>query len=189
MSFLVLIRTTERAAYGFQGFLPSVPYNFILLINKGNSLHQSNSLRISPTPSLQRRTMPCGLSFRRKPDPEPDWEDNLGTILRDLKGKADDRTAAINAKLERNRARYEREDREEERERRRREDRGREDRRMEDRRREDRRREDRDRPKDGEGRRGERTERDRRRETSGRQAGPKAVGGRRDDEMTHAGRG
>ena len=123
--------------------------------------------------------MPCGLSFRRKPDPKPDWEDNLGTILRDLKGKSDDRTAAINAKFERNRARYEREDREEERERRRREDR----------RREDRRREDRDRPKDGEGRHGERTERDRRRETSGRQTGPEAVGGRRDDEMTHGGRG
>ena len=111
--------------------------------------------------------MPCGLTFRRKPDPqpEPDWENNLGTILRAMKEKSDDRTAAYNAQFERNRARYEREDREE------------------GRRREDRRR------TEGDGRRSERTDRDMREDTAGRHDGPQAVGKRRYGERTHRGGG
>ncbi|KAL8998745.1 MAG: hypothetical protein Q9169_002300 [Polycauliona sp. 2 TL-2023] len=128
--------------------------------------------------------MPFGFSFRRKPEPEPerDWQDTLVDVMRAYRMKVDGRAADAEAKFERNRKRYEREDREEEE--------------GEIRRREERRRMDRERSMEGGRRHGEwdgRGEMRRRGEANGRHSRAQAVGrapqGERRRDVGEEGRG
>ncbi|KAL8923871.1 MAG: hypothetical protein Q9172_002924 [Xanthocarpia lactea] len=128
-------------------------------------------LRINPEAFPHNKiTMPCGLSFRRRPKPEEEEEDSIRIILRALTERTQANTAEQTAKYERRKKRYEQEDLEEARGERRREE-----------------RRNREVSRGAAERRRTRVgnvggeEAERRREASGRQERPQAVGGATDD--------